>query len=223
MYPVAAVRGRVVTPGAAASSWWLPAGVSAANCIAAYRAIGAASLAASYVNLANPGTYDAAPGSAPSFNAADGWTFNGSSNYLDTGITPVNNQTWSAFVRFSDLTGSFHITLFGRVQTPRFAVNSSLAGSTVTYQNGSYAAAGGEIRSGVLGVAGVKGYRDGSDAGVTIGSSGGSFSATILIGQSGESGYEFWCNGKIQAIAIYDATLDATQAGLLTTAMAALT
>lgn len=69
----------------AAADWWV---VPGKTCVAAYQPIGAASLAASYVNLANPGTYDAAPGVAPTWASATGWTFNGSTQYLTTGITP---------------------------------------------------------------------------------------------------------------------------------------
>jgi hypothetical protein len=77
---------------AAAVPWWLAGGVAAANAIAVYQPKGAADLAASYVNLANPGTYDAAPGTAPTFDAATGWTFNGSTQYLTTGVT--NGAAW---------------------------------------------------------------------------------------------------------------------------------
>ena len=68
-----AAMGYVLGRGAgAAAQWWLSGGVSAANCVAAYQPIGATSLAASYTNLANPGTYTAAPGVAPTFDAATG-------------------------------------------------------------------------------------------------------------------------------------------------------
>ncbi len=79
--------------------WWLRGGIPAANCIAAYQPINAASLAASYVNLANPGTNDAAPGVAPGWNKTDGWTFNGLTQYLTTGIIPASG--YSMIIRFS--------------------------------------------------------------------------------------------------------------------------
>lgn len=63
----------VFDPGLAALPWYRAGGASLP--VAAYQPKGAASLAASYTNLANPGTYDAAPGTAPSFNTATGWTF----------------------------------------------------------------------------------------------------------------------------------------------------
>ena len=54
---------------AAAAGWWVVVGKT---CIAAYQPKGAASLAASYVNLQQPGTYDAAPGVAPTWAAGGG-------------------------------------------------------------------------------------------------------------------------------------------------------
>lgn len=102
---------RVITPrsaAAAAASWWLAGGIDPANCIAAYRAKGAASLAASYDNLAAPGngladgTYDLTLGVAPTFDAATGWTFNGSTQWLTTAanspIAGAAARTIAAFV-----------------------------------------------------------------------------------------------------------------------------
>ena len=86
--------------------WYLSGGVSRANCLAAYQAIGAASLAESYVNLVNPGTYDLSGGTAPTWAAESGWTFNGADQYKTTGIDPAANatQTWSMIVRYSNCT-----------------------------------------------------------------------------------------------------------------------
>ena len=76
--------------------WYLAGGIAKANCIAAYQPKGAASLAASYVNLVTPGTYDAAPGTAPTFDSALGWTFDGTSQYLvqpNLGISGASPRT----------------------------------------------------------------------------------------------------------------------------------
>ena len=54
------------------NAWWAALGLSS-TIVAAYRCKGAASLAASYVNLANPGTNDAVPTVAPNFDTAFGW------------------------------------------------------------------------------------------------------------------------------------------------------
>src|SRR3989344_7466925 len=84
-------------------STWTTAG-GAPTPVAAYQPISAASLTASYANLANPGTYTAAVGVAPTFASSTGWTFNGSTQYLTTGVIPANG--WSMIVRFSNATGA---------------------------------------------------------------------------------------------------------------------
>jgi hypothetical protein len=48
-------------------AWFTAAGGT--TCVAAYDAVGAASLADSYVNEANVGTYTLAPGAAPAWAA----------------------------------------------------------------------------------------------------------------------------------------------------------
>ena len=83
------------------AKWWQ---VPGATCIAAYQPKGAADLAASYVNLANPGTYNAAPGVAPTLGA-NGWVFNGSTQYLLSGVL-INGSTHSVVARFSGATTS---------------------------------------------------------------------------------------------------------------------
>ena len=83
------------TPAAAAvPGWWLAGGIAAANCIGAYRAKGAASQAASYVNLATPGTYDLTTVAAPSWDASAGWQYTDSANILTSSGYTVRN-TWT--------------------------------------------------------------------------------------------------------------------------------
>lgn len=100
--PVLAARGQIgaalATAGGAAK-WYLAGGVTP---IAAYQPKGSSSLAASYINLISPGTFDAAPGVAPTWDAVNGWTFNGSTQYLTTGIIPTTNQAYSMMVRFQN-------------------------------------------------------------------------------------------------------------------------
>lgn len=68
--------------------WWLSGGSLSSEVVAVYQPQWATSLANSYINLSNPGTNDAAPGVAPTWAAADGWTFNGTTQYLTTGVVP---------------------------------------------------------------------------------------------------------------------------------------
>jgi len=102
----------------AAGAWWnLFGAIPNANVVAAYQPKDAANLAASYVNLVTPGTYDAAPGTAPTWDATSGWIFNGSTQYLTTGITPVIDQSYSAIVRFTDATGGPGDWIFGALDS----------------------------------------------------------------------------------------------------------
>ena len=99
---------------------WYAAGGSLAACVRAYKPLGAANLAASYVNLVNPGTGDASLGTAPTFNAATGWTFNGTSQYLKTGYIPGNNDSVViAYNKLSDLTATIQ-ALFGSINSGKW-------------------------------------------------------------------------------------------------------
>lgn len=83
------------------TNWWLAGGIDPADCEAAYRAVGAASYAASKVNLNNPGYKDLVDtGHAPTWTV-QGWQFDGIAQYLDTMITNHTDE-WSLLVRYND-------------------------------------------------------------------------------------------------------------------------
>ena len=95
---------------ALATEWWQS--VPGKTPIIAYKAFGVGNQAASYINLANPGTYDAWPAKAPTWNSDDGWIFNGLSQYLDTGAEPESD--WTILVRFTNVSnGDRQPNLFG--------------------------------------------------------------------------------------------------------------
>jgi hypothetical protein len=200
--------------------WYLSGGVSAANCIAAYQPKGAASLAASYDNLAGA-SYDAAPGVAPTFDAETGWTFNGSTQYLDTGVDPVNDQTWSMIVRYSGATTVNYVAICGtRIGGgTAFAIEPN-SPDGVYYASGGFVAKATGVAAGNLAIAGTKAYRNGVDEGLTLGVSAGDW-ASVLIGcfrDTGGAPAQF-CAASVQAIAIYDVTLTADQVAAITAAM----
>lgn len=210
--------------GAAAAQWWLAGGVSAANCVAAYQPIGAASLAASYTNLANPGTYNAAPGVAPTFAAAMGWTFNGT-QYLNSGVVPGSG--YSMLVRFSGApTGSGNVRyMCGVYNGNGFMLAPTLTGTARRYWYGNgLNTPTGQYASGVMGLAGPQGYYNGA-ADVATGGTWVAQTRSIHI-----SGYQNTAGandspfvGNIQAIAIYNTTVSAAQVAAISSAMAALT
>lgn len=209
-----------ISPGS--ELWYLAGGIAPANCIAAYQAKGAASYAASKINLANPGTYDAADGGAyPTWNAIDGWIFNGSDDYLTTGITPLNDQTWSAIVRFSNAANTAYTYLFGYYydNSRGFAITG---GSSVIYRNGQYLDTSIQCLSGVLAIAENKGYRNGiADTG-TI-SAGSDALGPFFIGAISDRGSPTaYLACYLQLFAVYDKALSATEVSNLSAAMAAL-
>jgi hypothetical protein len=213
---------------ASVTPWWLSGGISASNCIAAYQPKGAADLAASYVNLANPGTYNAAPGTAPTWDAVNGWIFPGN-KYLKTGVVPVvTSQSWSAIVRASGITGTSSNYIYGCYVTApapdaRFFIVSRPTSFT-EFANG----AAGKIflgrndSAGIFAMAGKNCYFDGLLLGSDTGGNGGTLALEIYIGCANLNGSpSSYLTGNIQALAIYDMDIS-TYIAALNTAIAAL-
>ena len=206
-----------------ASGWWDDSG-AISGCVAAYAPVGSASLAASYVNLQNPGTYNASPGTAPSFDTATGWTFNGTSQWLTTGYTQsAASSTISILVRFSGGSSSGNRALLGITDNPpgqNLGIWQRLSGATY-FVNGGGPSQPAAVTSGVLGIATTQGFLNGATYG-------GAFSAAtktwfpLSIGAYYSGSVSQFFSGQIQAIAIYNTTLTAGQVATLTTLMNAL-
>lgn len=213
--------GRFNQRSPSAVSWWLAGGVSSSACAGAYQAKGAANLSASYVNLANPGTNNLELGVAPTWTMPDGWTFNGTSQYLKTKIVPANDQSWSMIARFS-----------GYTTDGRYICGSAGSGSTrfylaqfggSLYGNGSQSLINQTIvQSAVMCVSGASGYWNGNVQVSNISPWAGSAFA-IYIGCRNISGAAgSLMAGNIQAVAIYNSVLSAAQVLAITNAMNAL-
>jgi hypothetical protein len=213
----------MATPGGV--PWYLAGGVAKANCIAAYQPKGAASLAASYVNRVTPGTQDAAPGVAPTFNAATGWTFNGTTQYLTTGLNPGN--AWTTLIRFSggaSAAGALY-GAFNSADGAGHAIYPYADGfSRVRYANRSNNTVAPGLTAGNLGVAGQKPYRNGVPESITLSVGVNPFPETIYIGcrnKDNTTAEQFYANTTI-AFVVYTVTLTAAQVLAVVTAMAAL-
>jgi hypothetical protein len=196
--------------------------VAAVAAVAVYQPKGSASLAASYVNLASPGTYDAAPGVAPTFSAATGWTFNGLSQYLSSsGFAVANNQTSSILVRFSDATSSRGF-LFGFAG--EYGIQPNFDGIRKLYRsrNASQQSYPPGVTSGVVATAGLANFLNGAFLGNHTAFAAGANLTALAIGAQSVSSPGNYLNGKIQALAFYNATLSAAQVAAISAAMAAL-
>jgi len=205
---------------AVVAPWW-------AGAIAAYQPKGAASLAASYTNLANPGTYNAALGVAPTWDALTGWTFNGTNQYLISGVMP-QSQFWSYIIKYSDAVGDagWIFGLDGGVGGPRFiGIQPRRFGNRVRFFNGGSADSSPQLVTGVLLIAGTKCFRDGVDSGLALAAWGGTAptnSLTIGCINNPSGAPADFLAVKIQAFAIYSFTLTAQEVADVSAAMAAL-
>jgi hypothetical protein len=207
---------------------WYSAGGSLASCIIAYKPKGAADLAASKVNLANPGTYNAAAGVDPSFNAATGWGFSSASaTYLTTGYIPANAVTRSIIVRVSGLTtdGALRYVCGSRNgATSAFGIaNDSTTPSYILTNGSGTTITGTSFTAGVIAVAGLDGYIDGSDVGNITAGTYDQGARAMYIGCRNSSGTPLnFITGNVLAFAEYDITLTPTQVAILSAAMADL-
>lgn len=198
---------------------WYSASVT---CVGAYDAIGASSLADSYVNEANPGTYDLIAGNAPGWTSGVGWQFvASSSHYLRTGITPTNG--YSVVIRMSDLV-SRDAWALGNYASNGWGIQANQVDNDTIYYNGNTRtitlSAPGRV-SGVWCLAGGQGYYNGSADGASFTPTAGP-SAEIYIGDiSGE--YRRYLTGNVQALAIYSNILTSGDVATVTAAMNALT
>lgn len=215
--------GQLTIPrGAAVSNWWLSGGISAGDCIAAYQAKGAASQAASYVNLANPGTYNATPSVIPGWSSADGWQSPGA---LNTGYRPNTGNTFSVLARF-EWDGATKGVAVGVTHTdsndtsiwPEFILFDMALGFYGGYYR-SYTPITGD-HTVILTSTGL--WLDGSRVGTAYtGSIAASGVDIFLMARGRSSGYDNPMGGYFKAAALYNTNLESYVTSL-TAAVAAL-
>ena len=207
--------------GAQIKPWYLSGGVAKINCLAAYKPKGAANLTESYINLANPGTNDAAPGpvgAAPAWSADHGWIFDGATQTLTTGIVFAAgaNQTSTMIVRFTDATA--YICGINNGGGVLWTISPTVSVTYRQYTSGnSNSVAGGNITAGIMALAGNNCYLNGATDGTLVSTSLDPGGQPIIFG--GTSWTYNACN--IQALAIYNTVLTAAQVLAISTAMAA--
>lgn len=203
----------IFDPGlAVAPPWWQVAGKT---CVAAYQPKGAASLAASYVNLATPGTYDAAQGVAPTWDTETGWLFNGTSQYLTSGY--VLSDGFSMIVRFSNAAAGATSICGEEWQfiAPQWNAQRNWRYGGIQTQLAS------NLAHGVMAITKPAGYV----SGVAEAINSGSFWHTespAFIGARNFAGSPMCAQVDIQAFAIYSDTLTAGEVAVVSAAMAAL-
>lgn len=204
--PIVSHRPQVI----AALPWYLSGDVPTANCLAAYKAIGATSLATSFINLINPGTYDLTGGVNPSWDQATGWNFNGTTQYKNTGITPATGETktWSMICKFVALNSWVAMGCSTNyVASTSFAISPNQSASRA-YQNGFVPLLVPSIATaGTIAIAGSNCYYNGIYEGSVILSD--VISSEITIGAI--TGGAYFYAGAIFSAAIYNIILTPAQ------------
>jgi hypothetical protein len=196
------------------------------GCVAYYQPVAAPGNDICRFNQANGGTnvYCAADGVAPTWSPGAGWTFDGATQYLNTGCTPVSVGSW--FVRF-----------VGKATINRMPMGSGTALGTdvigcipnwsgappndIVFYNGPYVVAGLAITSGghVLSASGRQGYRDGLAEGGAIEAWVGPGYACAIGGVSTSGVIAAWWDSSVQAVAIYSRSLSPAEVWRVTQQM----
>jgi hypothetical protein len=222
-------RGFLGLPGIAAASvtvlnvtatanWWEAGG--ATGCIAAYQAKGAASYAASKINLANPGTYDLTEGSAPSWATGTGWTFDGTTQYLKTGMMWGGTEAWTVLVQFSNAAANSSGMLTHVWDSNHWGLNPTEVNFCTWYRGGIYASGPAQTNAN-LGFAAGALYINGTNYSNIGTGTAPNYEIFVAAGSFRGNVYR-WFSGNIQAAAYYSNTLTAAQVLAVSTAMAAL-
>lgn len=214
---------RILTPmgrswqrAAAGGGWWDLYG-TITNCVWAYQPKGAASYAASKVNLANPGTYDATEVIQPPWSSDKGWyNFNSNSSYLLTGYNIPLNQTHSLIARYANYAGGYFggiaYTYIASPYLPFGFYIFTSVGTKAVVGNKNYVSSiflgGGTVANGVLALSQRKFYFNKSlKATIASGTSGNT--VALQIGRIYSSSYSgMYCDLEISAIALYSGSIE---------------
>jgi hypothetical protein len=199
---------------ASALPWYLVGGAPLP--VAAYQPKGAASLSASYVNLANPGINDATVATGtPNWSVALGWI--GNNFALSTGYTPINTDI-TIIIRYANSGGGAR-AFVGTVSGISTYIYANVSGQ-IRYNNQGNVFVTPGLVTGVLAIAGKNGYRNGVfDGTISAGNAVGTGALWMMaINNSGVILQPE--TGNLIAIAIYSTALTSPQVAAVSAAMA---
>lgn len=188
--------------------------------LAAYDFKNASDQSSSYINLANPGTYDLIPNVAPNWTSGQGLIFTGTQS-LNTGIVPINTSTM--FVKFNSASGD--ITTIMGVYTWNNNSYYFMRNRHYTWNryyqyglNNPLNLSGAQVNA-TLGMSGNNCYLNGALDGQATGTWN-TETNPIFIGAANKNGSaaEFFI-GTIESVWIGNQILDSTQVSNLTTSM----
>lgn len=207
----------------AAVDWWLAGGIGSGDVVFAYQPKGASSSANALLNVNDPGTSDAFGGVAPSWATGTGWTFNGSTQYLETGFTPASSGLQSMIIRVDGLGGGANQYTGGQGTSATQFYIALKAGGSHRYANGFVRIVSTVISSGVACVAGGQGYLNGSTDGASFTPAHAGVPVPIFVGCTNNNGTAaLFVDGDVIAAAVYSISLTSGEVAAVSAAMAAI-
>jgi peptidoglycan/xylan/chitin deacetylase (PgdA/CDA1 family) len=192
-------------------SWYRAGGMPKSSVVAAYNFIGAPTEALAYKDLV--GAHHLQLGVAPTWNKSTGLAFDGSTQYLNTGVVPVTG--WSVYIELAD------INPIGTNDTPLGSVGPG-AGNTMFHvkvgttprhkwgNGGSLTVNAANPSAGSYCMAGLLGYIDGTLDGTILTGWDAAVGDSIYLGVQNTNGAptaSTWYRGKIKRLAIYNIEL----------------
>lgn len=211
--------------GGVGDRWWDPDDEDL--CIwAAYQARGVGSFASSLIDRSGNGNHAGDPGGVftPTWDAVNGWVFDGIQNYLTTTFVPQNDQSQTTLVQYA-AAGVGNESLFGANNGAGgvYQIWPNRAVFNVRYANGGLLVVVPQLVAGNLGIAGNQGFRNGVPDGGALGVWSIGSALPIFIGAHSTAGgpaNEY--DGSIQALAIYTCVLTDAQVLAVAVVMATL-
>ena len=211
----------VAAARAIANQWWLPAGIVAADVVAAYQPRGADDAADALVNLALPGTRNATYHTTPvRWDRANGWWNTPPSVSAGAAIGPALGADYTVamaikvkagavagnWCSFSGTGSGFSVT---SISGPALQVRLGTVSNILTLPGGD------TVRT--LALADHAAYADGVSAGTVSGTAELAATQTLVIGNTSAFASPF--SGEIHAVAVFNKPLTAAQALALHDAM----
>lgn len=206
------------------TNWWQGIGdvVPLSTNYTVYDPLTAADLASSYVNLANPGTRNAtAPTAAPGHAQGSGWTFNGSTQYLDSNTKISGNTT--IVVWLEDCSGQYALGLTDGTTPNKLVLIRPVSGTNHQYNKSSGGAVSVELSTwgGIFGMNATHGFFNGNQEAAlsAVWTGGGPSNRNMFIGCQNSGSAANFFGGRVLRVAIYDISLSAAQMEAVARAM----
>ncbi len=216
-----ATRMRQAAAGNSAVDWWLAGGITPSTSYTVYDPMVAADEAASFVNLANPGTRNAVKSGTVTFTAGVGWTGNGTTGYFDTGHVVTQNTTIITMHKNSQ-SGRFICGVTQASPNRSLAIAPYSSTNVTWYRSQSFTGSASRHPAGVLALNSTNAYRDGvRDTSVSGTWSGSATTRTIKLLAYDDGTVKFFNGGTLHRVAIYDFLLSDAQVEAVTYAMMA--